>query len=100
MPVSPVPFRIVFSRAVADQLSAVARQAGGHGMRQQVLADARLIESALRWIADEFGESRWPVGEMGELRFGQIGRVTVWYAVHIGRREVTIARFGFVRPRA
>lgn len=97
---SPVSFRISFSRVVADQLTAVARLADGYGLRPQVLADARLIESAIRWIPDEFGESRWPVGQLAELRFGQIGRVTVWYAVHIGRREVTIARFGFVRPRS
>ncbi len=96
----PIPFRIFHSESVADGLRAVVRLAEVFGIRAEVLADARLIESALRWIADEFGESRWPVGEMGELRFGQIGRVTVWYAVHTGRREVTISQFGFARPRA
>lgn len=96
---SPEPFRVHLSSAVSDGIRAVVRLFAALGEGASGRADFLAADSALRWYADEWGESRFDVGELGQMRFARLGRVTVWYAVHLGRREVTIARFGFVRPR-
>lgn len=97
---SPRPFRVVISGHVVETLHHAVRAAVAVDPKDQVIADARAIESALKWFADEFGESRYPVGKMGLMRFGQIGRLTVWYAVNLERWEATVSRFGFAPPRS
>jgi len=96
----PEPFRVHLSAAVLDSLRAIVRLFAALGETERIQSDLLAADSALRWYADEWGESRFEVGEIGQMRFAQLGRLTVWYAVHLGRRDVSVARFGFVRPRA
>jgi hypothetical protein len=83
----------------ADQLRAALRQADAEGRGEEARAAARAVESGLRWFADELGESRQPVGLLGEKRFIEIHPLTAVFAVHLGRRDVHVSRFGLVRRR-
>jgi hypothetical protein len=97
---SPRPFRVYYSGKVRQDFIDAVRAADHRGGKDALLADAKVVDAGLKWYADEFGESRWPAGALGEVRFAQIGRLTVWYAVSRERWDVTISSFGYVPPRS
>jgi hypothetical protein len=97
---SPRPFRVHYSQKVRLDLIQAVESADRRGGKEALIADAKVVDAGLKWYADEFGESRWPAGELGEVRFAQIGRLAVWYAVHRERWDVTISSFGYVSSRS
>ena len=55
-----IPFRISIATGILEQLNAAIALAGRQGRRTEAIAAARAIHDGLRWIADDFGESRYP----------------------------------------
>ena len=97
----PVPFRLLHSQHAVEQLASALQQATAAGRRVEAVAAVRVIERGLRWLADEFGESRQSLRLMGELRCATVLPITVYFAVDSGRKEVQVSRYRFVprRPR-
>jgi hypothetical protein len=92
------PFDVSAAPAILDQLRDAIVQAASHGLQREALVAARAILAGMRWLADELGESRYPLKEFGELRCVTILPLTVWFAVHAGRLEVHVGKYKFVRP--
>ena len=88
----PRQFRIHIAPEVLAQLRAAIQTAAAHGRRADAVHAALKIEDGLRWLADELGESRYPLKRFGELRVVLIGPIGAVYAVHRGRMEVNVGR--------
>lgn len=95
---APVPFRVFHSGYARELFASVLRLATADGRLGEAIAAARVIEKGLLWLADEFGESRQPLHLLGELRCATVLPITVFFAVHTGRREVQVGRYLYV-PR-
>jgi hypothetical protein len=96
---SPQPYRIHAAAVVSERLRQLLDQLAASGQESEAREAAQTILHGLTWLAEEFGESRFPVGRLGELRFARVGPLSVWFAVHQERREVHISRFGLAGPR-
>lgn len=69
------------------------------GQRDEALGAVRKIFEGLTWLADEFGESRYQLNVMGELRVAVIGPVGVVFAVDRAKLAVQVGRFRLLGVR-
>jgi len=92
----PIPFQILMSGSVREQVVEAIQVATLAGLRTEALAAARVIERGLTWYADGLGESRGNLHDLGTHRWAKIGLLCIWYAVHVGRREAQISQIYFV----
>jgi hypothetical protein len=90
---APVRFRLVIPPAVGEQLLNALSQARIRGQEREAIAAAAKIEEGLIWLADELGESRFPLNVMGELRVVVFGPIGAIYYVNRDRLEVHVGRF-------
>ena len=95
----PRRFRYFMSVAVKEQVREVLRRAAARGQHAEAVAAFAKIQEGLTWLADELGESRFPLNVMGELRVVVIGPVGAVFAVDRGRREANIGRFRLLGVR-
>ena len=95
----PRRFRYFMSAAVKQQLRDVFRQAAARGQQAEAVAAFAKIEEGLTWLADEAGESRFPLNVMGELCVITIGPIGALYAVDRDKWEVYIGRFRLMGVR-
>src|SRR5262245_29478215 len=93
------PFSVLIASGVLEQLEEAIVLAGRQGRRDEAVAAGRAINNRLRWLADEFGESRYPLKLMGELRVAIIGPLGVIFSVHAERHEVNVGRFRLIGLR-
>lgn len=98
---TPQPFTVYHSGRAWELLAAALRTATAVGRGPEALAAAQTIERGLRWYSDGFGESRIQLQLLGQLRWGCVLPLTVWFAVDVARWEVHVSRYRFVprRPR-
>ena len=89
----PPQFQVHLSGAVKEQLRDVVARAGARGQREEALRAVHKILEGLTWLADELGESRYPLKVLGELRVVVIGPVGAVFAVDRARLEVQVGRF-------
>jgi hypothetical protein len=90
---APPRFRVIISPAVGEQLLDLFRRAKVRGQEREAKAAAAKIEEGLIWLADELGESRFPLKVLGELRVVVIGPVGAVFVVNRTRLEVSVGRF-------
>jgi hypothetical protein len=90
---APPRFRVVIPPAVGEQLQDAFRRASVRGQEREATAAAAKIEEGLIWLADELGESRFPLHVLGELRVVVIGPIGAVFAVNRARLEVNVGRF-------
>lgn len=95
----PPQYRVMIAGAVREQLQDVLANASARGQRADAQDAARKILAGLTWLADELGESRYPLNVFGELRVVVIGPGGAVFAVHAGRREVNVGRFRLLGVR-
>ena len=89
----PRRFRVEIPPAVGEQLLDAFRRATARGQESEAIAAAAKIEEGLIWLADELGESRFPLHVLGELRVVVIGPIGAVFAVNRARLEVNVGRF-------
>lgn len=95
----PVRFRVSIPPAIGEQLLDVLRRARLRGQGDEAIAATAKIEEGLIWLADELGESRYPLKVMGELRVVVIGPVGAVFAVDRAQLQVNIGRFRLLGVR-
>jgi hypothetical protein len=95
----PPQFEVHLSEAVKEQLRDVVARAAIRGQRGEALLAVRKIFEGLTWLADELGESRFPLNVMGELRVVVIGPVGAVFAVRRDRLDVQVGRFRLLGVR-
>ena len=88
----PPKYRVLLSGAVKEQLRAVVARASARGQKDAALHAIGKIFEGLTWLADEMGESRYPLSVLGELRVVIIGPVGFVFAVNRDRLEVQVGR--------
>ncbi len=96
---APPRYRVLLSGVVKDQLRDAVALATARGQKAETIHAAQKILEALTWLADEVGESRFPLNVMGELRVVVIGPLGAVYAVDRSRLEVQIGRFRLLGTR-
>lgn len=95
----PPHYRVMMPPAVREQLRDVLIHAAARGQQAEAQDAAQKILAGLTWLADELGESRYPLNVFGELRVVVIGPIGAVFAVHTGRREVNVGRFRLLGVR-
>jgi hypothetical protein len=95
----PPRYRIHAASAVNEQLLDVFVRATARGQRAEAIAAAAKIEEGLTWLADELGESRFPLKVLGEMRVVVIGPVGAVFAVDRAKLEVHVGRFRLLGVR-
>lgn len=95
----PPQYRVLVPQVAKEELREVIRRASARGQATEALwASAKLLEG-LRWLADELGESRFPLKVLGELRVAVIGPVGVVFAVDRAKMTVHVGRFRLLGVR-
>lgn len=94
----PPQFRVHTAPAVLEQLRSVILRAASRGRGAEAMQAARKIDEGMRWLADELGESRYPLAVFGELRVVVIGPIGAVFAVNTRRLEVHVGRFVLMGP--
>lgn len=89
----PPQYRVDMPEVAKDQLRAAVLAASQRGQRDEALRAARKLLEGLTWLADELGESRFPLKVMGELRVAVIGPLGAVFAVDRERLTVHVGRF-------
>lgn len=95
----PPQYNVLLVPTARDDLQDVIHRATARGQATDALWAARKIFQGLRWLADELGESRYPLNVMGELRVVVIGPVGCIFAVDRNRMLVQVGRFRLLGVR-
>ena len=95
----PPQYQVLIPQAAQEEFREVIRRASTRGQATEALwASAKLLEG-LRWLADELGESRFPLRMLGDLRVAVIGPVGVVFAVDRAKMVVHVGRFRLLGVR-
>ncbi len=90
----PVPYRIINSRAVANQYRAILAQAENEGRQDAVLEITRAFLREVEWVPEEVGESREELALSGmNKRCLTEAPLTIEFAFNEQERVVFITRF-------
>jgi hypothetical protein len=89
-PPSPVPYRIVTSAKVDQEVNALVARADGLGLRQQVIDALDVLFERLR-IYPQFGQPLIDLQhEQAQIWLATVPPLVVRYAIYESRREVWI----------
>jgi hypothetical protein len=88
---APIPYRVVYSERVREELRELVARARASGLGPEVLAAVKEIDRRLR-VYPQFGE---PLVELthepGQVWVGAVGPLVVRYALYEERRLVMVA---------